>query len=558
MNYLQAPRLFLVPILCAGLTQAQGTLISVDFQSDSTGVDFAGNETVAPTFEPCFDGASVWNHISVPQANDPPFTGGSFPLVDSAGAATPATLVLNGDLNGFHEVIGAVDDLRNDYLIFNTFSNPVSVLDWSVIGVSPDTAYELVIYGHSFFDRPFVVTVDTDGDGDLADETPITTSPQTTELPPIRSSATGGILARCEGIGPPGFTNEASWAGFQLVAASDTRLLDDYSTLDNFNDGKYTFIDLFGGGATLTGFVGPDLDLTPGSGEAMSVLWNDGEQLSEVGDRVSIDVEITGDGLGSGFLAPGMGAGLYLSANLGIDAFHWFMLYNDGGTWYFLERFSPSVLSGPPTGTSTITVEVLQVLGAGVFQLRSTLEGPGFDTVEVVDLYGSNDPNSTAWYFGPSADNCNLGDSSLDNLTYYRGGLEATYGEGNGTGINQNLQTTPPAILGEPWASTVFVTEPTAPFTGFLILLFHPNVQPTGPVISLGGPSTELLLGPGPVGNPCGVETYAGPFATACGNVVIPNDCALVGANWATQVAVGSPATGFTLTNASFGVVGTR
>ena len=134
---------------------------------------------------------------------------------------------------------------------------------------------------------------------------------------------------------------------------------------------------------------------------------------------------------------------------------------------------------------------------------------------------------------------------------------QATVVANAGQGLNLDVQSAPPAVVGRPWSAAVTVHDPRHPATGLLVLLFDPNSLSTGPRLDLGNGVTELLIGPTSLGQPCPLSTYAGGSGSTCGGVVIPKDLGLVGLPWCTQVFVGTPAAGWLGTNSICGTVGT-
>jgi len=124
-------------------------------------------------------------------------------------------------------------------------------------------------------------------------------------------------------------------------------------------------------------------------------------------------------------------------------------------------------------------------------------------------------------------------------------------------GLNTDIQLAPPAVIGQPWSATAVVDASFHPPSGILVMVFSPSsVSPI--LVNLGAGVCSLWLNPGTLSQPCPpFQTYTSYTGTACAGVVIPNDLALVGAPWCTQVAVGTPANGFKLTNALCGQVGT-
>ena len=206
---------------------AQANLISVDFQWDGDGDHnyqqvapeyFAGVEASAAAANPLFAAASVWNYAETDVAYTYFTYSGSYPsLVDSTGAATSVGLSMagSGGYYGFNTKWVSGDYLRNDYLLLYT-ANGTTTLSWDLSGLSPDTPYAFYFYNSkadisgTIYYTPFDMLVDTDGDGDLGDETAYYVNGDGT--PAMAVSDASGVI-RGEMLPIDGF---GTWAGFQV------------------------------------------------------------------------------------------------------------------------------------------------------------------------------------------------------------------------------------------------------------------------------------------------------------------------------------------------------
>ena len=152
-----------------------------------------------------------------------------------------------------------------------------------------------------------------------------------------------------------------------------------------------------------------------------------------------------------------------------------------------------------------------------------------------------------------------LGDFDLSfclDVPFASGGCGARLQPDDLPTLNRNAFSPGPAVLGELWDAGVRILDPASPATGNLLLLFNTSALPRGPILQLaGGPSTQLLLPLAGTRTPCALANYTLPTSSSCPGLVIPNDLALLDLPWCGQVAVGTPADGFTLTNAACGFV---
>lgn len=183
-------------------------LISVDLQGSNEGALFPSEPVLMSGFEVRAGIVTdVWNAINIPghpnTATDP-----SFDLLDSNGDETGVSLSFTGTISSWSNTPGN-DPLTNDYLFVNAGNADVSVA-WELSGLSPLSEFTLFTYGG--LARDMLLTVDTDGDGDLTNETPTNIDINGFEFTGT-VGANGSILGSID----PGASNEANWGGFQLI-----------------------------------------------------------------------------------------------------------------------------------------------------------------------------------------------------------------------------------------------------------------------------------------------------------------------------------------------------
>ncbi len=218
-------------LVVGSLVSAHARLISVDLQSSETTFggapqNFTGVEAEAADTDLRFEVANVWNHLQIPQfpaTTNPTFAN----LVDSTGANTTVSFAISGTVSAFNifGLISGADALRGDAFYFGNSGAPPATstsVDWTLTGLTPNTRHLVFVYG-TFWDTNdnFNMFVDTDGDGDLSDETAQVVislnraQPSGTLFSAI--SDTNGVI-RGRGVGID--RNQARWAGFQVVEAS--------------------------------------------------------------------------------------------------------------------------------------------------------------------------------------------------------------------------------------------------------------------------------------------------------------------------------------------------
>ena len=197
----------------ASLPPVPGGLISVDFQGSSEGAAFAGNPILMSGYEARASiMTAVWNDLSLPGhpnvAIDP-----SFELIDANGDDSGVTFSLFGTISSWTNPAGN-DPLTNDYLFINA-GNADPSATWEISGISPGSDFTFFAYGG--IGRDMLLTVDTNGNGDLSDETPTNVGAAGFEF-----TGTAGGDGRIIGSINPGVSNEANWGGFQLLHVGGT------------------------------------------------------------------------------------------------------------------------------------------------------------------------------------------------------------------------------------------------------------------------------------------------------------------------------------------------
>ena len=188
-------------------------LISVDLQGSNEGALFPSEPVLMSGFEVRAGIVTdVWNAINIPghpnTATEP-----SFDLLDSNGDETGVSLSFTGTISSWSNTPGN-DPLTDDYLFVNAGNADLSAA-WELSGLSPLSEFTLFTYGG--LARDMLLTVDTDGDGDLTNETPTNIDINGFEFTGT-VGANGSILGSID----PGASNEANWGGFQLIHAGSS------------------------------------------------------------------------------------------------------------------------------------------------------------------------------------------------------------------------------------------------------------------------------------------------------------------------------------------------
>lgn len=193
------------PTDSTSLPPVPDSLISVDLQGSNEGALFPSEPVLMSGFEVRAGIVTdVWNAINIPghpnTATDP-----SFDLLDSNGDETGVSLSFTGTISSWSNTPGN-DPLTDDYLFVNAGNADVSAA-WELSGLSPLSEFTLFTYGG--LARDMLLTVDTDGDGDLTNETPTNI-----DINGFEFTGTVGTNGSILGSIDPGASNEANWGGF--------------------------------------------------------------------------------------------------------------------------------------------------------------------------------------------------------------------------------------------------------------------------------------------------------------------------------------------------------
>ncbi len=188
---------------------------NVDIQGDA-GSTLYGQEGIAHPKADDFENGK-WNILNVPPLDGNPATttpDPSLALFNREGTAGPVTFSLIGNVGGWSGQ-PAHDYLIGDYCIMmqnNAFSYPTS-LGLNLTGLDAGATYEMTIRTGEDGNRDMFITIDTNGDGSLVDETPVrsvgcgaATSIRFTADP--SGNMVGEVAAAT--------SNEANFAGFIL------------------------------------------------------------------------------------------------------------------------------------------------------------------------------------------------------------------------------------------------------------------------------------------------------------------------------------------------------
>jgi hypothetical protein len=183
-------------------------LISVDLQGNPEGAAFDPDPVLMSGFEARAGFMTgVWNALTLPGHPNVALNP-SFDLVDANGDDSGVTFSLSGTVSSWTNLAGN-DPLTNEYLFVNAGNADFNAA-WEISGVGGGSNFTLFAYGGIVRDMLF--TVDTNGDGDLNDETPTNVGAAGFEF-----TGTAGSDGKIIGSIDPGESNEANWGGFQLL-----------------------------------------------------------------------------------------------------------------------------------------------------------------------------------------------------------------------------------------------------------------------------------------------------------------------------------------------------
>jgi hypothetical protein len=188
------------------------TLWNVDIQGNGNG-GASGQLSPPNNMSGTINGlGGTWNHFTVgghsTTSNNP-----TLDLLKSDGSNSSVDFTITGTVSGWSQ---NGDNLFADYLFVNA-GNSDRDLNWQITGLDSGETYTLILYGG--VSRDVKITVDTDGDGSLADESaiivPVNAGVAIEDITPF-PGANSLILGKVE----PGSVSEGNWSGFQLFIPS--------------------------------------------------------------------------------------------------------------------------------------------------------------------------------------------------------------------------------------------------------------------------------------------------------------------------------------------------
>ncbi|MGD1979800.1 MAG: hypothetical protein PVJ98_10425 [Akkermansiaceae bacterium] len=186
---------------------------------DVLSVDFQGIPGVFPSLPILMQGGTqisnyfsgTWNALDITGHDgttiDPSWSG----LVNAQDTPTNVGFNVTGTISSWTNT-PSDRPIFDDYMFVNA-GNAGASMTWQITGLAPNSSYRFFPFGGVV--RDFSITVDTNGDGDLADETPTLIPPVSGVEFTVISDATGVI----NGSMDPGNSGEANWGGFELMGA---------------------------------------------------------------------------------------------------------------------------------------------------------------------------------------------------------------------------------------------------------------------------------------------------------------------------------------------------
>lgn len=212
---------------------------NIDFQGD--GSSTAAGQTTTPITATA--GGMFWNAFAVKAYSGNPSAMSTDPAMDLAthagGTATPVRFHIFTDNDPATEIGAGVygysgragtNSLTGDYLLLlnQAGANGPLYHQWEITGLTPGWQYDLLMQGgyDGSTGRGTAFTIDLDGDGDLADESPtyLTTAADTVAnscvVRSVIADAQGRILGRSAREAPAGQAyGESNWAAMQIRAS---------------------------------------------------------------------------------------------------------------------------------------------------------------------------------------------------------------------------------------------------------------------------------------------------------------------------------------------------
>ncbi len=219
-------RMIIFLVLILFVSSGAEALINMDFQRDE---DFTVTMTGAGPNGGFGGAGDVWNDITFTPPGwfyqDPCMVN----LVDSTGSATGVDFTSTGVIGAYSVGWMGTNDLTPDGLYVwpgNDGSlpdgTPITSTDdvaWELSGLAPGGSYQMANYSSASTSYNLDMTIDTDGDGDLSDETPFTVVVD--EFPAITSIIAGASGTIIGSATTSAGVSEGHWSGFQLIQDAD-------------------------------------------------------------------------------------------------------------------------------------------------------------------------------------------------------------------------------------------------------------------------------------------------------------------------------------------------
>jgi len=182
-------------------------------------VDFQGIPGIFADFPVLMEGATIqadllsgaWNALDITGHEDVEIDPSWTDLVNALGNPTSVGFSITGTVSSWTNGPSGAP-VFDDYLFVNAGGADASVT-WQISGLVPNSSY--TFYPYAAIARDMSLTVDTNGDGELGDETPTLVPTLDFVEFSVTSSASGNITGTID----PGNSGEANWGGFELMGA---------------------------------------------------------------------------------------------------------------------------------------------------------------------------------------------------------------------------------------------------------------------------------------------------------------------------------------------------
>jgi len=199
-----------------------GVLYNIDMQPTGGSV-YTGIHPDSSAADAVFNQGSTWNPLEATRyttiTTDPSIAA----LKDANGNTTGASFWMTGDMFAYASAVAGSDLLTQDFLLLGTDLSPSTSasVPWGFSNVAASEEFSLYIHPFPGTDiggwRKFDITVDTDGDGLLTDET--RTTVEVTSDGVLFQGVTasdGSVLGQWDFSPGSPYNAQPSWAGIQL------------------------------------------------------------------------------------------------------------------------------------------------------------------------------------------------------------------------------------------------------------------------------------------------------------------------------------------------------